>query len=114
MLKETEAQISKLPPAPSDDAQSEVLLLISNFARELASYVEGTPDEDGIHQTIHPLNKKFHVKIRDTAQKFSPFEREQKRNYTHPEFLASDGEPEIRGDDDGTICVDEVMDMTDK
>jgi len=113
LLKETEAQISKLPPAPSDDAQGEVLLLISNFARELAGYVEGTPEENGIHQAIRPLNKDFLAEIWDTAQKFYPFNRGHGQWYIHPEFIPSEGEVGIIGDDDA-ICVDEVMVMEDK
>ena len=65
--------LEKLPPAPSDDAQGEVVLLVSNFARELATYVEGTPDDNGIHQLIRPLNSAFVITIRGTAQKFCPF-----------------------------------------
>ena len=75
LLKETESQISKLPPAPDDDAHGEIIMLVSGFARELATYVEGTPDDNGIHQTIRPLNKMFFNQIYGTAPKFSPFTR---------------------------------------
>lgn len=113
LLKETEAQINKLPAAPTDDAQGEIILLISNFARELATYVEGTPDDDGIHQTIRPLNKLFLTEIRATAQKFSPFEVGTGRSYTHPGFLSSGGELPINANDGDAICVDYVMEMAD-
>ena len=113
MLKETETQISKLPPAPSDDAQGQIILLISDFARELASYVEGTPDANGIHQAIRPLNKEFLGGVRSTAPRFFPFKSEQRQSYTHPKFLPLDYEPEIYSHDDA-ICVDEVLDMGDK
>ena len=119
LLKETESQIRKLPAAPSDDAQGEILLLVSDFARELASYVEGTPDDNGIHQAIRPLNKVFTTEVRGTAQKFSPFARGRRGScgyarYTHPKFHPSDEEPEIRTGDEDAICVNEVMDMADK
>jgi len=120
LLKETESQIRKLPAAPSDDAQGEILLLVSDFARELASYVEGTPDDNGIHQAIRPLNKVFTIEIRGTAQKFSPFvrgrtgPRGQYAGYTHPKFHPSDDEPKVCAGDDDAICVDEVMEMADK
>ena len=118
-MKETESQIRLLPAAPSDDAQGEILLLVSDFTRELASYVEGTPDENGIHQAIRPLNKVFTTEIRSTAQKFSPFARGRKgRNgyarFTHPKIHSSDEEPEIRAGDHDAICVDEVMEMADQ
>ena len=119
LLKETEAKICLLPAAPSDDAQGEILLLVSDFTRELASYVEGTPDENGIHQAIRPLNKVFTTEIRSTAQKFSPFVRNRMgcsgyARFRHPRFHPSDEEPLICADDDDAICVDEVMVMADK
>ena len=116
LLKNTDAQIDKLPKAPSDDAQGEIVLLVSNFARELAAYVEGTPDDNGIHQLMRPLNNAFLVTIRDTAQQFCPFEREIDTIYsfTHPNFFLSGVEPEISNDDDDSICVDEVMEMANK
>ena len=121
LLKETESQIRTLPAAPSDDAQGEILLLVSDFTRELASYVEGTPDDNGIHQAIRPLNKVFTTEIRGTAQKFSPFVRGRRggnchgyARFTHPKFHPSDKEPEVLAGDDDAICVDEVMEMADK
>ena len=114
LLKETDSQISKLPAAPSDDAQGQIIMLISDFARELAGYVEGTPDDNGIHQAIRPLNKVFLGGIRSTAPMFSPFIRGSTSCYTHPKFLLSDYEPDIYASDDNTICVDEVWDMGDR
>ena len=111
LLNETESQIQKLPAAPSDDAQGEIILLVSDFARELASYVEGTPDDNGIHQAIRPLNKTFMSKIRSTAPKFSPSKRMWEESYPPPSFLPLE-EQETDGSD--TIYVDEVMEMAEK
>jgi hypothetical protein len=141
LLKETESQLSKLPANPSDDAQGEVILLVSGLARELATYVDGTPDDHGIHQLIRPLNNTFVTEIRSTAQPFSPFERDTepfemyyegpvqicpkvtgsspRRSregrvgvpFTHPGFLTSDVEPQVYNGDVDAICVDEVMEM---
>jgi len=113
LLKETDSQISKLPAAPSDDAQGEIISLISDFSRELASYIEGTHDENGIHQTIRPMNGFFSTEIRATAQKFFPFERGTGGVYTHPEFLSSDVEPQINPYEGDVICVANVMAMAD-
>ena len=110
-MEETEASLEELPGAPSDDAQGEIIMLISDFARELAAYVEGTPDRDGIHQSIRPLNRLFLETIRNTAPKFSPFEEGTGRLYTHPGFINSDIEREISSDDDDAICVDYVDTM---
>ena len=114
LLKETESQLQKLPAAPSDDAQGEVILMVSDFARELATYVEGTPDDDGIHQAIRPLNRSFLAEIRGTAPKLYPFERGSGARYKYPSFLSSEAEPEINPHDEETICVDDVMVMEDK
>ena len=113
-LKETESLLEELPGAPSDDAQGEIILLISNFARELAAYVEGTPDRDGIYQCIRPLNRSFLDDIRNTAPKFSPFEKGTGRWYTHPGFLRSDKERAIYSDDSEAICVDYVKTLGDE
>ena len=123
-LQDTEASLSEFPPSPSDDAQGDAILLVSNFARELATYVEGTPDDDGIHQLIRPLNEEFLEEIRSTAQPFSPFETHTQPfqepisspggmgvPFIHPGFLASDIEPTIYSGDDDTICINEVMEM---
>ena len=113
LLNETDSQISKLPAAPSDDAQGEIISLISDFARELASYIEGTPDENGIHQIIRPMNGSFSTEIRATAPKFFPFERGTGGVYTHPKFLPSDVEPQINPHDEDVICVADVTTMAD-
>jgi len=115
LLNETETQIRKLPAAPSDDAQGEIILLVSDFARELANYVEGTPDDNGIHQAIRPLNKTFASRIRGTAIKFSPFVKQSWKPHPPPDFLPSE-EREIHKatDRNDTIYVDEVMEMAEK
>ena len=89
-------------------------MLVSGFARELATYVEGTPDDNGIHQAIRPLNKSFFDEIRDTAPKFSPFTRGMVIGYTHPVILPPDDESVIYANEPDAICVDEVMEMGDK
>ena len=114
LLKEAEEQLQELPPAPSDDAQGEIILLISNFARELAAYVEGTPDQDGIHQSIRPLSRSFLEDIRDTAPRFFPFQEGTGERYIHPTFLSSDKEPGIDPGDNDAICIDHVMAMADE
>lgn len=90
--------------------------MVSDFSRGLATYVEGTPDDNGIHQAMRPLNRTFMSMIRGTAPEFSPFERDSGRTYTSPNFLQSE-EAGIQVqliDRDDTIYVDDVMDMADK
>jgi hypothetical protein len=114
MLRETDPHIRKLPMPPSDDAQGEIIMLVSNFSRELASYVEGTPDPDGIHQAIRPLHNKFAAEIRRTAQTFSPFERRNGERYLHPSFHPLEEQEADNGGNNGVIHVDEVKDMADQ
>ena len=75
--------------------------------------MEGTPDENGIHQQIRPYNAAFLDTIRGTAQKFSPFVKPDGRGFTHPNFFDSDAEPKIWTTGQDTICVNEVMKMAD-
>ena len=94
--------------------QSEVITLVYGFAHKLATYVEGTPDDNGIHQVIRSLNKSFFDEICYTAPKFSPFTRGPVIRYTHPVILPPDDEPDIYANELDVICVDEAMDMGDK
>ena len=89
-------------------------MLVSGFARELATYVEGTPDDNGIHQAIRPLNKTFFSQIYSTAPRFSPFTRGTGQRHIHPTFPSSGDEPHIYSNGHDAICVDEVMDMEDR
>jgi hypothetical protein len=132
LLKETESQLGKLPKAPSDDAQGEIILLVSGFARELATYVEGTPEDNGIHQLIRPLNNKFLTAIGCTAQRFCPFEKGLPVYASGPSVsyitvCANVGTPVPKSvipdvertiyrqnEDDEVICVDEVTEMANR
>jgi hypothetical protein len=73
-IRETEAKISELPRAPSIDPVSEVLQALNVFSRELSRRLEGTPDKDGLLQTIRPHQQGFRRAIRGTAPKFVPLE----------------------------------------
>ena len=130
LLKETESQLGKLPKAPSDDAQGEIILLVSGFARELATYVEGTPEDNGIHQLIRPLNNK--IFDRDRAQRFCPFEKgltvyANGPSVSYVTVCANVGTPVPKpvipdvertiyrhNGDDEVICVDEVTGMANR
>ena len=89
-------------------------MLVSNFSHELASYVEGTPDPDGIHQSIRPLINKFVTEIQRTAPKFCPLERKSGEHYNHPSFLPLEEREVDNGSNDCVIYVDEVKAMADQ
>lgn len=83
--------------------------MVSSFSKSLSSYVDGTPDEHGIHQSIRPLHTKFTRAIRDTAPDFRPYKAQEWLDYNPPSFLAAE---EAESDsDDGAIYVDEVMNL---
>ncbi|EMD32890.1 hypothetical protein CERSUDRAFT_160914 [Gelatoporia subvermispora B] len=77
-LKEVEAKIQQLPPAPGDDALAQVLLLLNNFSRDLSHHMDGTP-YDGLVQSLRPAQDEFRRTIRGTAPDFRPYESSKKR-----------------------------------
>ena len=109
LLKVTELRLQKLPKPPSDNPVSEIIEMVSGFSRSLSTFVEGTPDEDGIHQTIQPLHTKFKKAIEDTAPDFRPYKPGERVDYEPPTFLAA--EKTRLGSDDNAIHVDRIMDM---
>ena len=109
LLKQTELRLRKLPKPPSANPVGEIIEMVSGFSRSLSTYVEGTPDEQGIHQTIQPLHMKFKDAIRETAPDFRPYKSGERLSYEPPTFLAA--EKLELGSDDSAIYVDEVMKM---
>jgi len=109
LLKQTELRLKKLPNPPSANPVGEIIEMVSGFSRSLSTFVEGTPDEQGIHQTIQPLHMRFKDAIRETAPDFRPYKSGERVNYEPPTFLAA--EKTELGADDSAIYVDEVMSM---
>ncbi|KAI0628425.1 P-loop containing nucleoside triphosphate hydrolase protein [Trametes polyzona] len=116
LLTATDEQLNKLPKPPSSDALSEVLHLLSTFTKGLSQFLEGTPDEDGLLQSIRPAYESFLGAIRATEPDFRPYERQAaQRNpeafkHTTPLFLKSEEEvPYVPADDSSAIYIDEVM-----
>jgi hypothetical protein len=92
LLRETENLIGKLPKAPSNDALSEVLSLLQLFVRDLEKHLEGTPDHDGLVQSIRPAREKFKKAVRFTAPDFRPYEKKyaKERTFSSPDFLGNE------------------------
>ncbi|KIJ63497.1 hypothetical protein HYDPIDRAFT_29303 [Hydnomerulius pinastri MD-312] len=102
-LQDTEAKWRALPKAPSNDAVGEVLHVLSLFARDLSRRLEGTPDEDGLIQSIRPHQQAFKRAIRETAPNFIPWESKgPHKHLPKAEFLANEEEDDddIRQDHD--------------
>lgn len=83
--------------------------MVSGFSRSLSTYVEGTPDERGIHQIIQPLQIRFKDAIQETAPDFRPYKSGERLNYEPPTFLAA--EKAEMGSDGSAIYVNQVMNM---
>lgn len=106
-IRETEARISKLPRATSNNPVGEVLHALDVFSRDLSRRLEGTPDKDGLLQTIRPYQQEFRRAIRSTAPNFVPWEKKKKgtslpkANFLQNEEGGGDGDGgEGRVDDD--------------
>lgn len=52
---------------------AEILHLLGDFSRDMATHLEGTPDEDGLLQLIRPRQDQFRKAIKATAPDFRPF-----------------------------------------
>lgn len=109
LLKETERRLRSLPKPPPANPVAEVIDMVSGFSRSLSTYVEGTPDEDGIHQTVRTHHEKFSKAIRDTAPDFRPYEAGETKPFAPPCFLPA--EKTELGVDERAIYVNQVMDM---
>ncbi|KIJ08216.1 hypothetical protein PAXINDRAFT_89188 [Paxillus involutus ATCC 200175] len=115
-LQNTEAELRALPRAPSNDPVGEVLHVLSSFTRDLSRRLEGTPEEDGLLQTIRPHQQAFKRAIRETAPNFVPWERTPKgRQLPKADFLANEGddkgsESESESEFSKKIYINEVFD----
>ena len=86
-MHQTEEKLRALPKAPSADPVGEVLQLLGDFARDLDYRVEGTPEEDGLLQTIRPHQEAFRVAIRRTAPNFVPWKKTANKELPKAGFL---------------------------
>ncbi|KAF8551404.1 hypothetical protein OG21DRAFT_1478160 [Imleria badia] len=86
-IQETETKLRALPRAPSNDPVGEVLHALRNFVRDLDRRVEGTPEKDGLLQTIRPHQEIFKISIRRTAPHFVPWENTTRKELPEAAFL---------------------------
>jgi hypothetical protein len=118
LLRKTEEKIHQLPKPPSSDPFGEVMRLIGDFTSSLSRHIEGTPNKDGLLQSIRPAQLIFQKTIRETVPEFLPYERRHAANRSLPaaEFLANEENSDEDETDDtenknkkDTICIDEVF-----
>lgn len=131
-MEQTQDELRQLPKPPSPDAQMEILHLVSNFVRDVSRHLEGTPQEDGLLQSIRPAEDKFKLAIRFTAPDFRAHEKkrpsvrfslkddekaegsgsEEARPdaVPYPDFLTNEDKYDFRPlTDSNAIYIDEVM-----
>ncbi|KAG9308178.1 P-loop containing nucleoside triphosphate hydrolase protein [Chiua virens] len=108
--QETELKLRALPKPPSSDPVGEVHHILRNFVRDLERRVAGTPEEDGLLQTIRPHQQDFKIAIRRTTPAFVPCEKAYEKELPEPEFLAHEDGSYGEVDVDHKIYVDEVLD----
>ncbi|KAF9461844.1 P-loop containing nucleoside triphosphate hydrolase protein [Collybia nuda] len=136
MIAAREALMS-LPREPSRDPRSEISTMLHVFVTDIARHAEGVPDEDGLLQSIRPVQERFRRALRTTAPKFRPFERRYAdvKELEKAEFLAhEEGAEDFELDDDddreilrkpsstkssrniprGPIYIDEVMERAEQ
>ena len=74
-LDETDAELTKLPRPSSSDPVLEIIYKVSTFFEELKTWLDGTPDADGLVQTLRPTCEVFRKAIRATEPEFRPTDR---------------------------------------
>jgi len=107
-----------LPKAPSADPLAEVLQLVHNFMSDVRQHLEGTPEEDGLLQSIRPAQLKFQRAIRATVPNFVPYEKSSANSgqaLPTPAFLANEENQSENPfaeviNTKGVIYIDEVFD----
>lgn len=90
ILRKTRDEMRTLPKAPSTDPVGEVWNVVGQFSSHLSRRLEGTPDEDGILQTIRPHQQAFKRAVRATAPLFIPWGEDDDRELPEADFLANE------------------------
>jgi hypothetical protein len=90
ILRKTQDEMRKLPKAPSTDPVGEVWNVVGQFSSQLSRRLEGTPDKDGILQTIRPHQQAFKRAVRATAPHFIPWGKGDTRELPAIDFLANE------------------------
>jgi len=114
LFQNTRNSLRELLDPPTKDPMSEVIHLVATFTRDLSRYIEGTPDADGIIQSITPLQEIFRKQIRATAPNFRPYKKTKgsgkEPEFLHPPFLDNEEQIPEAWSTAEMIFIDEVMD----
>ncbi|KAF6746771.1 P-loop containing nucleoside triphosphate hydrolase protein [Ephemerocybe angulata] len=93
----TRQALHSLPRPPSSDPVNEIANMLYEFTADLHQHIDGVPGDDGLLQTIRPVQDRFRQAIRGTAPEFIPFERAKAANkrLEPPNFLVGDDEIDV-------------------
>ncbi|KAH8818782.1 P-loop containing nucleoside triphosphate hydrolase protein [Flagelloscypha sp. PMI_526] len=91
--------LASLPKEPSNDPFHEIFALLQEFFMDVSKTVEGIPEEGKLLQTIRPRHERFRRAIRNTAPRFSPFERNKWQSSASIPFLENEDGAETDGED---------------
>ncbi|KAI6139724.1 P-loop containing nucleoside triphosphate hydrolase protein [Pisolithus tinctorius] len=125
VILQVQSELGELPPEPSSNPVGEIHRVLNGFTKEVSECLKGTPDENGVVQTIRTHFENFKREIYSTAPSFMPWER--KDAHRHPrlpviKFLSNEenvGRGDESDDDEhgplpatlrsNAIYIDEVM-----
>ncbi|KAH8110473.1 P-loop containing nucleoside triphosphate hydrolase protein [Phellopilus nigrolimitatus] len=108
LLQRTEQSLAELPVSPSSDSLAEMVQLIGHFSADVFRFIEGTPEKDGLLQSIRLKQVEFRHAILSLAPDLRPYKKDAK-NITVPAmgFLSRE-ETETVGQGK-VLHLDEVM-----
>ena len=117
LLEQLNDDILGLPNPPSPEPAVEIMKLIGSFVRSIEHVVTGSPDDNGLIQTLRGPREQFKREIRQTAPNFRPLERPTGRGANtvpvlpEPLFLSNEETESEWQPVDGSqaIFVEEVM-----
>ncbi|KAI6095639.1 P-loop containing nucleoside triphosphate hydrolase protein, partial [Pisolithus sp. B1] len=126
IILQARSDLEELPPAPSNNPVGEIHRVLNGFVRELSELLKGTPDENGLVQTIRLHSEAFKREVYSTAPNFLPWEQKDSHRRLHlppAKFLSNEENVDTEDEDDddelgltpplalrgSTIYIDEVM-----
>ncbi|KAI6107743.1 P-loop containing nucleoside triphosphate hydrolase protein [Pisolithus croceorrhizus] len=126
IIVQARSDLEELPPAPSNNPVGEIHRVLNGFVRELSELLKGTPDENGLVQTIRLHSEAFRREVYSTAPNFLPWEQKDSHRRLHmppARFLSNEENVDTEDEDDdddlgpmqpvrsrgNAIYIDEVM-----
>ncbi|KAI6010933.1 P-loop containing nucleoside triphosphate hydrolase protein [Pisolithus orientalis] len=81
VILQAQSELGELPPEPSSNPVGEIHRVLNGFTREVSECLKGTPDENGLVQTIRTHSERFKREIYFTAPSFVPWERKDAQRH---------------------------------